>query len=104
ARDRAGMIVLVTFTTLASLIPLAIGTSPTSLFGSIALATTGGTLAGTLAALFIMPAVLAAGHKGSRKPRGPRGGQKAPGWWARWRARRAARKAARKAVESPAVT
>lgn len=103
ARDRAGMIVLVTFTTLASLIPLAIGTSPTSLFGSIALATTGGTLAGTLAALFIMPAVLAAGHKGSGKRRGPRGGQKAPGWWARWRARRAERKAARQAAESPAV-
>lgn len=103
ARDRSGMIVLVTFTTLASLIPLAVGTSPTSLFGSIALATAGGTVAGTIAALFIMPAVLAAGHKGSGTRRGPRGGQKAPGWWARWRARRAERKAARQAAEAPAV-
>lgn len=103
ARDRSGMIVLVTFTTLASLIPLAIGTSPTSLFGSIALATSGGTVAGTLAALFIMPAVLAAGHRGGGRRRGPRGGSKAPGWWTRWRTRRAEKKAARAATEAPVV-
>lgn len=63
ARDRAGMITLVTLTTLASLIPLAVGTSTSDIFGSIALATVGGTLAGTFSALFIMPAVLATGHK-----------------------------------------
>lgn len=102
ARDRSGMIVLVTFTTLASLIPLAVGTSPTSLFGSIALATSGGTVAGTIAALFVMPAILAAGHRAGGR-RGPRRGAKAPGWWARWRQRRAERKAAREAAESPAV-
>ena len=54
-RDRAGMIVLVTLTTMASLIPLAIGTEPDSLFGSIALATAGGTIAGTLGAMFVLP-------------------------------------------------
>jgi HAE1 family hydrophobic/amphiphilic exporter-1 len=57
-RDRAGMIVLVTLTTLASLLPLAIGTEPDSLFGAIALATTGGVAAGTLAALVVLPALL----------------------------------------------
>src|SRR5262249_49110459 len=46
ARDRAGMIVLVTLTTMASLVPLAVGTDVDSLFGSIALATAGGTIAG----------------------------------------------------------
>ncbi|MBM4185862.1 MAG: efflux RND transporter permease subunit [Gemmatimonadetes bacterium] len=58
ARDRAGMIVLVTLTTIASLIPLAIGTEVDSLFGSIALATSGGTVAGTVAALWIVPVFL----------------------------------------------
>jgi multidrug efflux pump subunit AcrB len=58
ANDRAGMIVLVTLVTMASLIPLAIGTDPDSLFGSIALATAGGTVFGTLAALFVMPVLL----------------------------------------------
>ena len=57
-RDRAGMIVLVTLTTMASLIPLAIGTEPDSLFGSIALATAGGTIAGTLGAMFVLPVML----------------------------------------------
>jgi len=57
-RDRAGMIVLVTLTTLASLLPLAIGTESDSLFGAIALATTGGVAAGTLAALVVLPALL----------------------------------------------
>jgi HAE1 family hydrophobic/amphiphilic exporter-1 len=64
ADDRAEMIVLVTLVTMASLIPLAIGTDADSLFGSIALATAGGTIAGTLAALFVMPLILI-----SKKPR-----------------------------------
>lgn len=58
ARDRAPMIVLVTLTTLASLVPMAWGSSADTLFGSIALATTGGVLAGTIAALWLMPPVL----------------------------------------------
>ncbi len=66
ANDRAGMIVLVTLVTMASLIPLAVGTDPDSLFGSIALATAGGTVFGTLAALFVMPVVLV-GRTGRRK-------------------------------------
>jgi multidrug efflux pump subunit AcrB len=57
-RDRAGIIVLTTLTTLASLIPLAVGTKADELFGSIALATVGGTIAGTLGALFVVPAMI----------------------------------------------
>jgi multidrug efflux pump subunit AcrB len=53
------MIMMVTLTTLASLIPLAVGTESSSLFGSIALATAGGTIAGTIGAMLVMPAVLA---------------------------------------------
>jgi hydrophobic/amphiphilic exporter-1 (mainly G- bacteria), HAE1 family len=55
ARDRAGMIMLVTLTTLASLLPLAIGADTDAMFGAIALATAGGTVAGTLGALFLVP-------------------------------------------------
>lgn len=58
ALDRSGMIILVTLTSLASLLPLAIGVKTTSLFGAIALATAGGTLAGTIAAMFVLPAML----------------------------------------------
>jgi HAE1 family hydrophobic/amphiphilic exporter-1 len=58
ALERSGMIVLVTLTTLASLLPLAIGAPTTSLFGAIALAATGGMLAGTVGAMFVMPAML----------------------------------------------
>lgn len=58
ALDRSGMVVLVTLTSLASLIPLAVGVKTTSLFGAIALATAGGTVAGTLGAMFIVPALL----------------------------------------------
>ena len=65
ARDRAGMIVLVTLTTLASLIPLAVGTEVDNLFGSIALATAGGTIAGTIGAMWIVPVMLL----GRRAPR-----------------------------------
>jgi HAE1 family hydrophobic/amphiphilic exporter-1 len=57
-RDRSGMILLVTFTTLASLLPLAVGAGSDSLFGAIALATSGGVIAGTIGALFVMPVVL----------------------------------------------
>ncbi len=52
------MIVLVTLSTLASLLPLAIGTRTTSLLGAIALAAAGGMTAGTLGALFVVPAML----------------------------------------------
>jgi multidrug efflux pump subunit AcrB len=58
ALDRSGMIVLVTLTSLASLLPLAIGTDTNSLFGAIALATAGGTLAGTIGAMFVLPAMV----------------------------------------------
>jgi multidrug efflux pump subunit AcrB len=58
AGDRLGMIVLVTLTTLASLLPLAVGTKPEELFGAIALATVGGTIGGAVAALAILPAML----------------------------------------------
>jgi len=61
------MILLVTLTTLASLIPLAVGTDADSLFGSIALATAGGTVAGTIGALWIVPAYLV----GRRRVPGP---------------------------------
>ncbi|MEE8060801.1 MAG: efflux RND transporter permease subunit [Gemmatimonadales bacterium] len=60
-RDRGGMILLVTFTTLASLLPLAVGTDSDNLFGAIALATSGGVIAGTIGALFVLPAVLVGG-------------------------------------------
>jgi HAE1 family hydrophobic/amphiphilic exporter-1 len=63
ASDRAGMIILVTLTTLGSLIPLAVGTDVDSLFGSIALAMAGGMFAGTLGALWIVPTFLM-GRKG----------------------------------------
>ena len=62
AGERSGMIVLVTFTTLASLLPLAIGTDSASLFGAIALATVGGTIAGTLGAMFVVPAMVGGGR------------------------------------------
>jgi hydrophobic/amphiphilic exporter-1 (mainly G- bacteria), HAE1 family len=64
ALDRSGMIMMVTLTTIASLIPLAIGTGSDTLFGAIALATAGGTVAGTIGAMLILPAVLA----GRRRP------------------------------------
>jgi multidrug efflux pump subunit AcrB len=57
-RDRAGMIVLVTLAALASLVPLSVGTGATTLFGAIALATAGGTLAGTITVLLFVPAMM----------------------------------------------
>jgi multidrug efflux pump subunit AcrB len=71
ASDRAGMIILVTLTTLASLIPLAVGTDSDSLFGSIALATAGGTVAGTIGALWIVPALLVGRSRGKGHPEPP---------------------------------
>jgi hydrophobic/amphiphilic exporter-1 (mainly G- bacteria), HAE1 family len=58
ALDRAGMVILITLTSMASLIPLAIGTSTQDIFGAIALATAGGTVFGTLGAMFLVPALL----------------------------------------------
>ena len=66
ARDRAGMIVLVTLSTLASLLPLAIGTQTNNLFGAIALAAAGGMLAGTLGALFVVPAMIVGRKRGPK--------------------------------------
>ena len=63
ASERSGMIVLVTLTTIASLIPLAVGTEADSLFGAIALATAGGTVFGTIAALFVVPAMVGGGKR-----------------------------------------
>ncbi len=57
-RDRVGMIMLITLTTLASPLPLAIGAGSDDLFGAIALAMTGGTVAGTIGALFLLPPLL----------------------------------------------
>ena len=57
-RDRAGMIVLVTLTALASLLPLAVGTKTDDLFGAIALATVGGLVGAALSALVAVPAFL----------------------------------------------
>ncbi|HYV95982.1 MAG TPA: efflux RND transporter permease subunit [Gemmatimonadaceae bacterium] len=73
AVDRAGMIVIVTLAAMASLLPLALNTKTTSLFGAIALATAGGTIAGTLGTMFIVPAMLF-GRRGSRRK----------GGWFRW--------------------
>lgn len=56
--ERSGMIVIVTATTLASLIPLAWGTEANSLFGAIALATAGGVAAGTIGTMLVLPAQL----------------------------------------------
>ena len=72
--DRSGMIVMVTLTTLASLLPLAIGTDPDSLFGAIALATAGGTVAGTVGAMFVVPAMVGGGRGGRMGKMGEMGG------------------------------
>jgi HAE1 family hydrophobic/amphiphilic exporter-1 len=69
ARDRVAVIVLVTLTTLASLIPLAVGTEIESLFGAIALASAGGTLTGTIGALWVVPVMLLGRGRPRRKRR-----------------------------------
>ena len=58
AANRSGAIVLVTVTSLASLVPLAVGNGLTNLFGAIALATAGGTIFATLGAMLVIPALL----------------------------------------------
>jgi multidrug efflux pump subunit AcrB len=68
ASDRSGMIVLVTLSALASLVPLTVGTKSTTLFGAIALATAGGTLMGTIGALFLLPALLVGQRLVPRRP------------------------------------
>lgn len=70
--DRVSMIVLVTLTSLASLAPLSIGTKANNLFGAIALATAGGTVAGTLAAMFVIPALLVGRRSTPGRKRGRR--------------------------------
>jgi multidrug efflux pump subunit AcrB len=67
AMDRAGMVILITLTSMASLIPLAVGTSTQDIFGAIALATAGGTVFGTLGAMFVVPALLVGRRKRKRK-------------------------------------
>jgi HAE1 family hydrophobic/amphiphilic exporter-1 len=67
--DRAGMILFVTLAGLASLAPLSAGTDASSLFGAIALATAGGTLFGTLGALFVVPVMLVGRRLTKRKRR-----------------------------------
>lgn len=69
AVDRGGMIVLITLASLASLIPLSVGTASDSLFGAIALATAGGTVAGTIGAMFVMPLLLVGRRVNRRKKR-----------------------------------
>jgi Cu/Ag efflux pump CusA len=49
---------LVSLATAASLIPLTLGADPDQLFGAIALATLGGTIAATAAALWVLPALI----------------------------------------------
>ena len=71
AEERSGMIVLVTLTTLASLIPLAVGTDEDSLFGAIALATTGGTITGTIGAMLVVPAMVLGWGRLRRRPLAP---------------------------------
>ena len=66
AANRSGVIVLVTVTSLASLVPLAVGTGLTNLFGAIALATAGGTIFGTLGAMIVMPALLVGWRSSSK--------------------------------------
>jgi len=53
------LIVLVTAVALGSFLPLAVATKQRDLFGSIAIAGLGGTLASLVAALFVLPVLLA---------------------------------------------
>ncbi len=69
-RDRSTMIVLVTLTTLASLIPMAWGAATDTMFGAIALATAGGTVAGTIGAMFLLPPILLGFRRGKRRREG----------------------------------
>ena len=77
AVDRGGMIMLITLASLASLIPLSVGTDADSMFGAIALATAGGTVAGTVGAMFVMPLLLVGRRVSKRRRR--RGAVASPG-------------------------
>lgn len=77
ALDRAGMVILITLTSMASLIPLAVGTSTQDIFGAIALATAGGTIFGTLGAMFVVPALLVGRKRRVKKGMSDGGGQMA---------------------------
>ena len=72
AMDRAGMVILITLTSMASLIPLAVGTSTQDIFGAIALATAGGTIFGTLGAMFVVPVLLVGRRRRAGKADGGR--------------------------------
>lgn len=87
ALDRVSMIVLVTLTSLASLAPLSLGTKTNDLFGAIALATAGGTVAGTLAAMFVIPALLV-GRRATPRRKRAKGAPRKPGVLRRMFARR----------------
>jgi multidrug efflux pump subunit AcrB len=67
------MVILITLTSMASLIPLAVGTSTQDIFGAIALATAGGTIFGTLGAMFVVPAMLLGRQRRRRSPMDVRG-------------------------------
>ena len=69
ATDRVTMIVLVTLTTLASLTPMAWGTKSDQMFGAIALATAGGTVAGTLGVMFLLPPLLLGFRRAAKQSR-----------------------------------
>ncbi len=69
AIDRGGMIMLITLASLASLIPLSVGTAADTMFGAIALATAGGTVAGTIGAMFVVPMMLVGRRISPRKRR-----------------------------------
>ncbi len=71
ARDRSELIVLVTITTIASLIPMAWGSATDTMFGAIALATAGGTIGGVVVALWLLPPFLVGGLPRLRRRRGP---------------------------------
>ena len=67
ALNRAGMSVVVTLAALAS---LSLGTESDSLFGGIALATAGGTIAGMLGVLLLTPGAMSTASR--RRPRASR--------------------------------
>jgi hypothetical protein len=61
------------------LIPLSVGTATDSMFGAIALATAGGTVAGTIGALFVVPLLLVGRRVSKRKPRVKKAKKPKPG-------------------------
>lgn len=61
----------ITLASLASLVPLSVGTDAGSLFGAIALATAGGTVAGTIGALFVVPLIMVGRRRGKARDQNP---------------------------------